>query len=537
MTRFSAMFVLVTPMILAMPVDPNADADMSAFEQCIRPPPRFSRVGDAVTVHDVETKIVGGEDIDFARQYQWLVSLECDAGFHCCGGTLIGPKHVLTAAHCTQSRVARVKVGLHKRSASNGADKSCVQTIRVKSIINHERYNDNSLVNDISILELQSPVEFYEGIDDLDDPDGFNNDIGQMLTVAGWGTTKEGGSLSDAPLRVRVPVVNQQECARSYGGDVKNKMMCAGFTNGGKDSCQGDSGGPLFGVKPNGEFVLTGIVSWGQGCAQARYPGVYTRVASYRGWVCSKSGIFCDGSDDDPDPDPPIASPPPSVQRLSPPPPSPPLNDGKAPAFRIKWGQRKCQLTNNGQCITDGPGNYGNGDSCLVLALRPMTLIVSQFDLESKIGGACVDFVKAGNRRYCGTNGPSGLSLQLDDAIRFRADTTVTRPGFTICASPDASPPSPSSSPSPSLSPPLPASSSPSPPLSSPSPPPSAVPSTPSPFVSPISSPALPALPSPSPPPPLPSSSRLEVLFAQLFSRVDSLAADHEMIKNSLGIE
>lgn len=79
---------------------------------------------------------------------------------------------------------------------------------------------------------------------------------------------------------VEIPIVDRNECNEDYEGDITPDMICAGVPEGGKDSCQGDSGGP---VVLNGNLV--GIVSWGDGCARAGYPGVYTNVAYFLDWI------------------------------------------------------------------------------------------------------------------------------------------------------------------------------------------------------------------------------------------------------------
>ena len=85
-----------------------------------------------------------------------------------------------------------------------------------------------------------------------------------------------------------MPTVNQKECNKAYSdfGGVTDRMLCAGYQQGGKDACQGDSGGPLV-----ADGKLVGVVSWGYGCAQAGYPGVYSRVAVVRDWVRENSGV------------------------------------------------------------------------------------------------------------------------------------------------------------------------------------------------------------------------------------------------------
>ena len=156
----------------------------------------------------------------------------------------------------------------------------------------------------------------YDPINKLDTAGGFADSVGAHLTVAGWGTTTEGGQPSDVPLRVRVPIVTNAQCNDAYGtGSIAAGMVCAGFPDGQRDSCQGDSGGPLFGVDSNGQYVLVGVVSWGFGCARPGYPGVYTRVSAYKIWICANSAntpVFCGGGDGGGgDASPPSPSPPP----------------------------------------------------------------------------------------------------------------------------------------------------------------------------------------------------------------------------------
>lgn len=99
------------------------------------------------------------------------------------------------------------------------------------------------------------------------------------------------------PLQeVRVPVMSQETCRKSkYGANrITDNMLCAGYTEGGKDSCQGDSGGPLH-VSHNETktYQLAGIVSWGEGCARPNAPGVYTRVTQHLDWIEKRTRDAC----------------------------------------------------------------------------------------------------------------------------------------------------------------------------------------------------------------------------------------------------
>ena len=120
-------------------------------------------------------------------------------------------------------------------------------------------------------------------------PSGSNlPNAGSLATVTGFGTTSAD---SDAPssrlLTVNVNILTNSECRAKnpiYSGKVDSNMICAGVAQGGKDACKRDSGGPLA-AQLGGRANLVGVVSWGQGCAEASYPGVYTRVVSFRSWI------------------------------------------------------------------------------------------------------------------------------------------------------------------------------------------------------------------------------------------------------------
>ena len=107
------------------------------------------------------------------------------------------------------------------------------------------------------------------------------------VTVAGWGTTSEGGNTSDVLMTVDLEAMADRTCRRSYGW-VEKGQFCAGISEGGKDSCQGDSGGPLWWRNPEDNVdYQVGIVSSGRGCARPQFPGIYAKIPAYNDWVNS----------------------------------------------------------------------------------------------------------------------------------------------------------------------------------------------------------------------------------------------------------
>ena len=220
-------------------------------------------------------RIVGGT-VASAEDNPFQVALVAkfipdDYRAHICGGTLIKNDVIVTAAHCSDFVTSsQVQVLTATRKLDGTGIRREVSKIAV-----HPDWNRNTYEKDVAVWLLSSSVDGIR-LATIADSDG---PVGENLLVTGWGDLAYGGSSPIDLRRVEVPLVARTNCndANSYNGRVFEDMLCAGYDVGGKDACQGDSGGPLTRGRDND--VLTGITSWGYGCAEPNFFGVYTRVS------------------------------------------------------------------------------------------------------------------------------------------------------------------------------------------------------------------------------------------------------------------
>lgn len=231
--------------------------------------------------------VVGGEPVPIADS-PWVVALSSRARFgpvrsgQFCGGVLVGPEKVLTAAHCLQrgsSGVTQQDMGDLKVIAERGDMESPTGTeVDVTGMWVNPGYDTGTHAGDVAVLTLAHPLPEGSAIA-MARTDDSAYTPGTSATVYGWGDTTGSGDYSPTLRAARVRVLPDAICQEAYEGSpdgtfTPDSMLCAGDQAGGRDACQGDSGGPLV---AHGRLI--GLVSWGTGCGQAEQPGVYTRVS------------------------------------------------------------------------------------------------------------------------------------------------------------------------------------------------------------------------------------------------------------------
>ncbi|NXW44278.1 TMPS4 protease, partial [Nyctiprogne leucopyga] len=224
-------------------------------------------------------RVLGGSPAAI-EAWPWQVSLQYRKE-HICGGSIIDPSWVLTAAHCFKNnpiiRSWRVKAGSNLLSSSS--------TLAVEKVFLAEVTPASPKDNDIALVKLRAPLRVSDSSKPICLP-YFDEELvpGTSLWVTGWGYTQEHGKLSETLQQAEVKLIDKESCnLAAYHGEVTEKMLCAGLPQGGVDTCQGDSGGPL--LYAGRHWQVVGIVSWGQGCGTPSTPGVYTSVRAYLNWI------------------------------------------------------------------------------------------------------------------------------------------------------------------------------------------------------------------------------------------------------------
>lgn len=242
-------------------------------------------------------RIVNGE-IAGEKEWPWQVMLTDNTAYgggeQLCGGTLISPSFVVTAAHCTYNRQAK-DIGIIVGQFHRDFLEPTAQVRGVAKIIQHPQFDRRTVDNDISLIQLDSPVKYADNVKPVCLPARYvSSDFsGQIGVATGWGTTSYGGPSSDVLLKVSLPIISTKNCKTNpnIGSKITDNMFCT-YADG-KDACQGDSGGPLNWQASNGRVYLLGVTSFSIGCAKANTPGVYAKVTNYLPWIQQYTGSLC----------------------------------------------------------------------------------------------------------------------------------------------------------------------------------------------------------------------------------------------------
>jgi len=258
--------------------------------------------------------VVGGAPAS-PGEYPYVAHVLIDRAFQCTG-SLVTPTHVITAAHCSSlapggvanvpigqpGQLIEVSVGAYRTPSSSltgGYESDGEQHVAKSVTVNPGWLGLGSVSHDVAIVELptpsaKTPVKIASAQErSLWSP-------GAMATIAGFGVTESGGDQPEVLHEAQVPITADDVAAQAYpyfiegvdplfGGFESDTQVAAGFPEGGVDTCQGDSGGPLLVPAAGADFRLVGDTSYGRGCAEPGYPGVYGRLAdtTLREWIRS----------------------------------------------------------------------------------------------------------------------------------------------------------------------------------------------------------------------------------------------------------
>uniref|UniRef100_A0A4X2M3G7 Peptidase S1 domain-containing protein n=1 Tax=Vombatus ursinus TaxID=29139 RepID=A0A4X2M3G7_VOMUR len=237
------------------------------------------------------SRVVNGEDA-VPYSWPWQISLQYEkdgAYYHTCGGSLIAPDWVLTAAHCINKlRTYQVVLAEYDRSVQEGEEQ--VIPINSGDLFVHEKWNSNCVAcgNDIALVKLSQSAQLNDKVQVACLPPAGTLLLNEApCYISGWGRLYTGGPLPDKLQQALLPVVDYQHCSKWdwWGFSVKTTMVCAGGDI--RSGCNGDSGGPLSCQADDGTWQVHGVTSFvsSLGCNTLKKPTVFTRISAFIDWI------------------------------------------------------------------------------------------------------------------------------------------------------------------------------------------------------------------------------------------------------------
>nr|QHB21578.1 venom S1 protease 39 [Platymeris rhadamanthus] len=234
-----------------------------------------------------DQRIVGGKATK-VNEYPMMagfVYLEKDQVM--CGGTIVTPRHIITAAHCTEPYSPYdwgIYIGHHNyEKIKRTVDRDEI-LLEPEEFFVHEQYDSFTLVYDISIVFMKKPMQFNENVGPACLPKERTPLVGERVKVLGWGLTKYKGAISEVLLKVNIDIQPFEQCSfNNIHLELNDKhQICTYRKN--KDSCSGDSGGPLLWRDPDtNRYTLIGSTSYGTNCA--KYPAVNSDIYYFLPWI------------------------------------------------------------------------------------------------------------------------------------------------------------------------------------------------------------------------------------------------------------
>jgi len=197
----------------------------------------------------------------------------------------------ITAAHCVENVSPDdllLRMGEYDLGSTDEPQGHVDRKVQI--VASHPKFDPKTFEYDLALLRFYEPVEFSPNVIPICIPEEDQELVGETAWVTGWGRLYEEGPLPSVLQEVSLPIINNAECEGMYRDagyieHIPSIFICAGYKKGGKDSCEGDSGGPMVVQRQDGRFILSGIISWGIGCAEENQPGVYTRISEFRDWI------------------------------------------------------------------------------------------------------------------------------------------------------------------------------------------------------------------------------------------------------------